>query len=99
MDNYFTSYNGKKTEYIFPEIIIHSNTSSRPQSDDSSENDIYMEAHRAVEKFNPYTLRESHPIALEAWCYGLSRLFYEVTEGLYMLEDGTIKLKVKKKYG
>ena len=59
----------------------------------------YIDAFKATEKFNPYTVRVSHPIALEAFVLGPTDIFYKVIEGYYCLEDGTLRLKVKKKYG
>jgi hypothetical protein len=97
MDNYFINYSNNKVNYIIPDVnkvfnnlqlIINRATTS-----------LSMEVNKVNEKFNPYVIRISHPIDLEAFVYGPDNLFYKVIEGLYMLEDGTIKLKVKKKYG
>nr|DAI45524.1 MAG TPA: hypothetical protein [Bacteriophage sp.] len=58
-----------------------------------------MDAFRATNKFNPYTIRISHPIALDAFVLGPTDIFYKVIEGYYCVEEGTLKLKVKTKYG
>jgi hypothetical protein len=100
MDNYFISYDKKnKTRYIIPEVSIISNDTSRLSIVEESDNPLHMEAFRATKKLNPYVFRVSHPIVLEVFVYGPDSLYYKVIEGLYMLEDGTMKLKVKKKYG
>lgn len=99
MDNYFISYSKSKKKYIIPEISIISNDIEIPQLTETNENPMSMDAYRATIKFNPHTRRMSHPIDLQAFVYGPDSLFYEVIEGLYMLKDGTIKLKVKTKYG
>ena len=99
MNNYFISYSKKLKRYIIPEVSVLSNNTQRPSITDISDNPILMEAFQVTKKFNPYTVRLSHPIDLYAFVFGPNDLYYEVTEGLYMVEDGTLKLKVKKKYG
>jgi hypothetical protein len=100
MDNYFISYNKKNiTSYIIPEISVLSNDISKLTTVERVGNPLQLESSRATKKFNPYVFRVSHPIALEVFVYGSDSLYYKVIEGLYMIEDGTMKLKVKKKYG
>jgi hypothetical protein len=100
MDNYFISYDRKRNKsYIIPEINIISNNTSRDSIIEDSDNPLLMEVSRLTEKFNPFVFRFSHPIALDVFVFGPDGLYYKVIEGLYMLEDGTMKLKVKKKYG
>ena len=105
MDKYINSYigrRGKHHKYIIPEISIISNTTPRENLVDHEKNNPNinsMDAYRAVSKVNPYTFRISHPIALESFVIGSSDMFYEVWEGIYCVNDGTLKLKVKKQYG
>ena len=98
MDNYFVSKNRGKSKFIIPEVgmVTDKFNPSAKKLNDSVEP---MDAFRATKKFNPYTIRVSHPMALEAFVFGPDNVYYEVIEGLYMLEDGTIKLKVRTKYG
>lgn len=96
MENYFISYIKDKQKYIIPEVNALSNIEDlRTKRFDEP---ITMDAYRATEKFNPHTKRISHPIALGVYVISPDNQFYEVIEGLYMLKDGTIKLKVKSKY-
>jgi hypothetical protein len=97
MDNYFISYNKGKQSYIIPEVNTIPNIEDLRAKRVSES--IAISSCRATERFNPHTRRISHPIALEAFVIGPSNLFYEVIEGLYMLSDGTMKLKVRTKYG
>ena len=99
MDNYFVSYSKRLKRYIIPKVSVLSNNTQRPSITEMSDNPILMKAFRVTKKFNPYTVRLSHPIDLCAFVLGPDGLYYEVIEGLYMVEDGTLKLKVKKKYG
>lgn len=98
MGNYFISKYRNKSKYIIPEVGVVTDKFN-PSSKKLNDSVEPMDAFRAIDKFNPYTVRVSHPIALEAFVFGPDSVFYKVIEGLYMLEDGTIKLKVKKKYG
>lgn len=107
MNNYFTSYNSlKQKEYIIPEISIRSITEdNHPQVEKvpELENPIahatdIRDTYKVKLAFRPYTIRISHPIDLSAFIWD-GECFYEVTEGLYMLDNGTVKLKVMKKYG
>ena len=102
MSNYFISIEKGISRYIIPEITVIQNTTNRDNlvdhiNDDDNPTDI--DAFKATEKFNPYTARVSHPIALEAFVLGPTDIFYKVIEGYYCLEDGILRLKVKKKYG
>jgi hypothetical protein len=100
MDNYFLNYIKKdRTSYIIPEISVLNNNIPKSTTVERITSPIQLETSRATEKFNPYVFRVSHPIALEVFVYGPDSLYYKVIEGLYMLEDGTMKLRVKKKYG
>lgn len=102
MGNYFTSKEGPFTRYIFPEITVLQNTSPRDNLTDhinDDNNPIDMDAFRATNKFNPYTIRISHPMALDAFVLGPTDIFYKVIGGYYCVEEGTLKLKVKTKYG
>ena len=51
------------------------------------------------EQFAPIAYRVSHPIVLNAFIIGEENVFYEVLEGIYCVNGGTLKLKVKKQYG
>lgn len=104
MDNYFVSYTGRRKtkSYIIPEISVISNTTSRDniiEHKDDNDNPTEIDAFRATEKFNPYTIRVSHPMDMDAFVVGAFDQYYEVFEGIYCVEDGTLKLKVKKQYG
>lgn len=102
MGNYFISKEGPFTRYIVPEITVLSNTSPRDNLVDhinDDNNPINMDAFRATAKFNPYTIRVSHPMAIDAFVLGSTDIFYKVIEGYYCVEYGTLKLKVKTKYG
>lgn len=102
MDNYFISRVGRLTKYIIPEITVLSNSTNRAniiEHKDDNDNPIGADAFRATIKFNPYTYRVSHPIVLDSFVLGSMEQFYEVLEGIYCVSDGTLKLKVKTKYG
>lgn len=104
MNNYFISYNSLyQKEYIIPEVSIISLKGNSPQLKKVSENTVeqasdIQDTYKVKLPFRPWIERLSHPIDVKAFIL-VSDVFFEVTEGLYMLEDGTIKMKVKKKYG
>lgn len=100
--NYFISIEKGIQRYIFPEVTILQNNTDRSNlvaHIDDDDNPIDLDAFRATDKFNPYTTRISHPIDLDAFVIYTPEVFYKVIEGYYCLEDGTIRLKVSKKYG
>lgn len=98
MDNYFKSYiTRNKINYIFPEVN-NIKDSFKPIIYRES-NPVTIDSYRATDKFNPYVYRVSKPVVLEVFVYGPDELFYEVTQGIYTVNKGTLKMKVKKKYG
>lgn len=107
MNDYFVSYNSSgQKEYIYPEVNIISNSSTKNaqirnvsilRSSIAHATDI-RDTYKVKLPFRPWVERLSAPIDMKAYII-IDDCFYEVIEGLYMLNNGTVKMKVKNIYG
>lgn len=99
MKNYFISKIGLQTKYVIPEIYIIKNKAKQHIYTYKINQSPNITVSKVTNKFNPEVSKVNPNIELEAFILGPKDVFFKVTEGYYCVSNGTLKLKVKKKYG